>query len=117
LSVAGGGVSTLLGPGGVLDGLESIFGNIANGTAFNNPRNFISTAIASINTYRNIKGLSKDQLRSEAINVLTNPAAIGSAISTIGGVVGSIFPKSAPASNDSTTDARSKSFPAPPTIG
>jgi len=117
LSVAGGGVSTLLGPGGVLDGLESIFGNIANGTAFNSPRNFLGTAIASINTYRNIRNLSGAQLRSEALNVLTNPAAIGAAISTVGGVVGSIFPKSASASNNTSTEAAPKSFPAPPNIG
>jgi hypothetical protein len=117
LSVAGGGVSTLLGPGGVLDGLESIFGNIGNGTAFSNPRNFLSTAIASINTYKNISNLTGSQLKAEALNVLTNPRVITSAVSTVGGLVGSIFPKSSAASNNQTTDASPKSFPAPPDIG
>lgn len=113
LSVAGGGVSTLLGAGGVLDGLESIFGSIGSGSAFSNPRNFLSTAIASINTYKNAQGLTSAQLKSEAINIISNPRVITSAISTVGGLVGSVFPKSAAASNNQTTDATSKSFPPP----
>ncbi len=108
LSVAGGGVSTLLGSGGVLDGLESIFGNIGNGTAFSNPRNFLGTAIATINTYKNAKNLSLDQIASEGLALLSNPKAIGTAISTVGGVVGAIFPKSAAASNTETITAAPK---------
>lgn len=110
LSVAGGGVSTLLGPGGVLDGLESIFGNVGNGTAFSSPKNFLGTAIASINTYKNIGNLSSAQLKSEAINVLSNPNVLNSAVSTVGGLVGSVFPKSATASNTQTTPAQPKRF-------
>lgn len=117
LSVAGGGVSTLLGPGGVLDGLESIFGDISKGNAFSSPGNFLGTAIASINTYKNLRGLSGDQLKAEAINVLSNPANITRAISTVGGLVGSVFPKSSAASNNQGTSATPKSFPAPPDIG
>jgi hypothetical protein len=94
LSVAGGGVSNLSGPGGVLDGLESIFGDVSTGAAFESPGAFLSTAIRSINTYRNFKGLSKDSLKQEAINILSNPAAIATAVSTVGGVVGAVFPKS-----------------------
>jgi len=117
LSVAGGGVSTLLGSGGVLDGLETIFGAVGKGTAFSNPRNFLGTAIAAVNTYKNASSLTKAQLASEAINVLSNPRLITSAVSTVGGLVGSVFPKSSAASNNSSTDAAPKSFPAPPTIG
>lgn len=114
LSVAGGGVSTLLGPGGVLDGLESIFGNIAGGSAFNNPKNFLATAIAGINTYKNASNLTGAQLKAEAINVLTNPRILTSAISTVGGLVGSVFPKSATASNNQTIDAQPKNISGPP---
>jgi hypothetical protein len=95
LSVAGGGVATLTGEGGVLDGLEQIFGNLGSGAAFNSPGGFLSTAIASINTYKNFKSLTPAQLKSEAINILSNPGNISSAISTVGGVVGAVFPKSA----------------------
>jgi hypothetical protein len=95
LSVAGGGVASLTGEGGVLDGIEQIFGNIGSGAAFDSPGGFLGTAIASINTYRNVRQLSSDQLKSEAINILSNPRNIGTAISTVGGVVGSVFPKSA----------------------
>ena len=111
LSVAGGGVANLLGTGGVLDGLESVFGDISSGAAFDSPASFLGTAIGAINTYRNLQGLSKDSIKNEAINVLSNPAAIATAVSTVGGVVGAVFPKS----NTTTqpVDAQQKSL-APP---
>lgn len=114
LSVAGGGTSTLLGPGGVIDGLESIFGNIGNGSAFSSPKNFLGTAIATINTYKNADKLSLDQIKSEAVNILTNPRAITNVVSTVGGVIGSVFPKSAAASNNAETPATQKNIPPPP---
>lgn len=94
LSVGGGGVANLLGDGGVLDGLESIFGDVAGGAAFASPGAFLSTAIESINTYKNFRGLGKDSLKREVGNILSNPAAIATAVSTVGGVVGAVFPKS-----------------------
>jgi hypothetical protein len=101
ITVAGGGVATLTGDGGVLDGIEQIFGNIENGVAFDSFGGFLGTAIGAINTYKNVKQLSSAQLKSEAINILSNPRNIGTAISTVGGVVGSVFPKSA--STEATT--------------
>jgi hypothetical protein len=108
LSVAGGGVANLLGDGGVLDGLESIFGDISNGNAFSSFGGFLGTAIASVNTYKNFKGLSKDSLKNEAINILSNPRNISSAISTVGGLVGTVFPKSS--SNTGTTTGTQKTM-------
>ena len=93
LTIQGGGVGNLLGEGGVLDGLESVFGDIAGGTAFGSPGNFLSTAIAAVNTARNLNSLSKEGLKREAINILSNPATISGAVNTIGGVVGAVFPK------------------------
>ena len=93
LSVAGGGTATLLGPGGVLDGLESIFGDVSSGSTFSSFGGFLGTAIKSINTYRNIKGLSKEGLKAEAINVLSNPSNVQGIVSTVGGVTGAVFPK------------------------
>jgi hypothetical protein len=106
LSVAGGGTSTLTGPGGVLSGLESIFGDLANGSTFDSFGGFLGTAIKSINTARNLRGLSKESLKGEAINILSNPANIATAVSTVGGVVGAIFPKSS--NNTGTTQATPK---------
>ena len=106
LSVAGGGVAALTGSGGVLDGLESIFGDLANGSTFDSVGGFLGTAIASVNTYKNLKSLTKDGLKNEAINILSNPRNIATGISSIGGVVGTIFPKSS--SNTETTAASGK---------
>lgn len=106
LSVAGGGVSNLLGDGGVLDGLEQIFGDLSNGTAFDSPGSFLSTAIKTANTYRNIKGLGKDQLKREAVNILTSPAGITAAAGAIGGIAGVVFPKRDPATNTTPAVAR-----------
>jgi hypothetical protein len=95
ITVAGGGVASLTGDGGVLDGIQQIFGNVENGVAFDSFGGFLGTAIGAINTYKNVNQLSSAQLRSEAINILSNPRNISTAISTVGGVVGSVFPKSA----------------------
>jgi len=106
LSVAGGGTSTLSGEGGVLNGLESIFGDISKGTAFDSPAGFLSTTIKTINTYQNIKGLSKESIRQEGINILNSPAGVRGIVNSIGGVVNSVFPKSQP--TDATTVASSR---------
>jgi len=106
LSVAGGGVSALTGSGGVLDGIEQVFGAIGSGTAFDSFGGFLGTTIGAINTYKNFKGLTKEGLKNEAINILSNPASIATAVSTVGGVVGAIFPKSA--TTEGRTDANPK---------
>ena len=93
LSVAGGGVSNLLGQGGVLDGLESVFGAVGDGTAFSSPQGFLSTAVSAINTFKNAKGLSKDSILQEGINILSSPAGQQTVANTISGVVGTVFPK------------------------
>jgi len=117
LSVAGGGVATLTGEGGVLDGLEQIFGNLGSGAVFDSPGGFLSTAIASINTYKNIKSLTPAQLKSEAINILSDPGNISSAISTVGGVVGAVFPRSATQAPATTATQRSLVGDFPPGPG
>ena len=102
LSVAGGGVANLIGDGGVLDGLEQIFGDLSSGATFESFGGFLGTAIKTINTYKNIQGLSKEGLKREAINILSNPANVATAISTVGGVVGAVFPRSAGAQTGQT---------------
>lgn len=106
LSVAGGGTSTLTGSGGVLAGIEQVFGAIGSGEAFNTPGGFLSTAAAAINTYRNAGNLTGAGLRQEALNIITSPAAISGVINTVGGVVGAVFPKSQNTNtNRDTTEA------------
>lgn len=106
LTVAGGGVSNIVGDGGVLDGLEQIFGDISNRTAFDSPGGFLSTAIKTVNTYNNIRGLGKDQLRKEAINILTSPAGITAAAGVVTTVAGTIFPKRDAANETTEASAR-----------
>jgi len=111
LSVAGGGVSNLLGEGGVLDGIEQVFGAIGDGTAFSSGKGFLGTAIAAVNTYKNFKGLSKDSLKAEAINVLTSPAGTQAIANTISGVAGAVFPKND--TQNETTNGSQKSLVPP----
>jgi len=107
LSVAGGGTETITGPGGVLDGLESIFGDLASGSTFDSPQGFLNTAIKAINTYENLKGLSKDNITQEAISILSSPTNVAAAVSTVGGVVDAVFPKSSEILQSTTASAKS----------
>jgi len=111
LSVQGGGTSALFGGGGVLAGVESIFGDIANSNSplYNSPAGFLSTAIKSVNTYKNFKGLSKDGIARELGQIISSPAAIGGIVNTVGGIAGSIFPKNVP-SGDSVVASAKKFF-------
>jgi hypothetical protein len=61
-----GGTTTLGGPVGVLAGIESVFGALGSGKAFESPANFISTAITAVNTYQNAKAAGSSRLRQEA---------------------------------------------------
>jgi hypothetical protein len=108
LSVQGGGTSALFGGGGVLAGVESIFGDIANSNSplYNSPAGFLSTAIKSVNTYKNFKGLSKDGLARELGQIISSPAAIGGIVNTVGGIAGSIFPKNIPSSDSVVASAK-----------
>jgi len=109
LSVQGGGTSALFGGGGVLAGIESIFGDVAGGASFNSPAGFLGTAIKSINTYNNVKDLSKDGIARELGQIISSPAAIGGIVNTVGGIAGSIFPKNIP-SGDSIIASAKKFF-------
>jgi hypothetical protein len=108
LSVQGGGVSTLTGEGGVLSGIEQIFGDVSNPnfSIFDNPGSALGTAIKAVNTYKNFKGLSKEGLIGEAVNILNSPAGARGIVSTVGGIVGSVFPKNTPSSDSILASAK-----------
>jgi len=108
LSIQGGGTSTLFGDGGTLAGIESVFGDVAGGSTFDSPQGFLSTAIKSVNTYNNIKSLSKDGIARELGQVISSPAAIGGIVNTIGGFAGSMFPRAV--STGSSVIASAKKF-------
>jgi hypothetical protein len=109
LSVQGGGVSTLTGEGGVLAGVEQIFGAVGSGAAFDSPGGFLSTAIKAVNTYNNAKGLSFNSIKNEAVNILSSPAGVNGVVNTVGGIVGSVFPQNIP-SGDSVLASAKKFF-------
>lgn len=110
LSVSGGGTATLLGEGGVLDGLESIFGDVAGGTTFDSVGGFLGTAIKAVNTYRNYKDWSKggvdDALKREGRNVLNNPDRLRGVINGVSGIVNSTFPKNVPSTDTTVANQR-----------
>lgn len=107
LTVAGGGTATLLGEGGVLDGLESIFGDVAGGSAFGSVGGFLGTAISAVNTAKNIGKLSGAGLASEAINLLSSPATIKGIVNGVSGLAGAAFPKNNGGNADTEATQRS----------
>jgi hypothetical protein len=108
LSIAGGGVAQLFGEGGVLDGIETVFGAVGSGTAFDSPGNFLSTVAAGINTYQNAKNLSKESIVEQGLQILSSPGAVNQIVGGISGAVGSVFPSSD--TTNTTTDATPKSL-------
>lgn len=107
LSIGGGGVASLLGAGGVVDGLEEIFGNIQQGTAFSNPANAINTVASVINTANNLSNLSSAGIAQEGLAFLGGAGA-GRIGSTIAGGVNAAFPGSSGSAVGTT--ATSKNF-------
>jgi hypothetical protein len=103
LSVAGGGVANVFGAGGVLDGLESVFGNVGDGTAFGSVGGFLSTAISAANTFKN---LGKVNIGREVIGILSSPAGILGAVNTVGGLIGAAVPKNSNSSDTTTASPR-----------
>lgn len=109
LSVAGGGVSNLFGDGGVLAGMESVFGDVSKGNIFQKNGGFLNTAIAAINTARNLSNLTKEGLAQEFANVLASPGGFDAVVNTVGGVVGTVFPKNSgttPTGNEGVASQR-----------
>lgn len=72
-----GGGSAIFGSGGILSNVGNVLDALSKGTgeggAFSNPAAFLATAAAAVNTYQNVKNLSKDQ----AIGQIKGAAATG----------------------------------------
>jgi hypothetical protein len=106
LTVAGGGVPNVLDDGGVLAGLESIFGDLQSGAAFD-IKNFgaLATAVAAVNTARNASNVTRDSFAQEVLNLISTPAALRNTINSVSGLIGSSFPRN---SGTETTQANQK---------
>jgi hypothetical protein len=75
LSLLGGGNSSLLGPGGVIPGALEIFGdvsNILNPDSNVSPLGVLGTVIKGANLVRNVKGITRESLRTEGYAILQN---------------------------------------------
>jgi len=58
LSVLGGGTNSIFGPGGIVDGVGSVIGNLNNG-------NILGAILGASNTYRNAKKIKKSDVKEE----------------------------------------------------
>lgn len=110
LTVAGGGVANLLGDGGVLDGLEQIFGNVSDGTAFGSIGGFLNTAILARNTIENGKRLTGKSILQEGVKILSSPEATRGVVSTVTGIVGAVLPRSGNSRSNTETVGSAKSL-------
>lgn len=102
LSALGGGTSTLFGAGGVIEGASDVLTSIADGTAFESPENFLSTAISAVNTYQNAKRLTNAGLQEEGKKIITG-GTIALAVAGVSGIKNVVFPKSNSGDNTTTT--------------
>lgn len=84
LGVEGGGVASLFGGGGVLDGASATLKNLQEG-------NILGALITGANTVRNADKLTFDSIKNEGLNILTG--AVVDAIRDPGGVPGVNFAK------------------------
>jgi hypothetical protein len=104
LSIQGGGVANVFGEGGVLDGLEQIFGNVSDGTAFGSVGGFIGTAITAINTYRNAGNVN---IGREIRDIVNNPTTLSGVVNRVGGLIGSAFPRNSNPADTTSANQRS----------
>lgn len=75
LSVLGGGSASLSGPGGVMEGVSEIFGDLTSGPMSGS--GIFQTAIKGANTLRNAKNLTGAAVASEGISLLTGAISGG----------------------------------------
>ena len=75
LSLAGGGNSSIFGPGGVVPGALDIFGdvsNILNPNQSTSPLGVLGTVLKGANLVRNVKGITKESLRAEGYKIINS---------------------------------------------
>jgi len=100
LSAAGGGTSSLFGPGGVVSGVANTLSNIERG-------NIVGAAITAVNTYQNAKSLTNAGLQQEGNAILT-AGAIAVAAAGLSGIKNIVFPSAG--TGNTTTNATQIDF-------
>jgi hypothetical protein len=93
LTLLGGGTRSLFGQGGVLAGITDVFGDVASGKAFSDPRAFLGTLIKGANTVANAKQLSREGLRQEGFGIIKGTLNAVTGVN-VSGVANTVFPKS-----------------------
>ena len=72
LSILGGGSESLFGPGGVIDGVDELFGDLGEIASGNgSPADYVKAAISGANIIRNASNITGAQAASEGLAVLT----------------------------------------------
>lgn len=107
LSAAGGGTSSIFGPGGVIEGAADVLDSLASGEAFDSPANFLSTAITAVNTYQNTKSLTNAGISQEGKNLIIG-GSIAVAAAGLSGLKNIVFPSST--GGGTTTQANQVDF-------
>jgi hypothetical protein len=96
LGVFGGGFGRVFGDGGIVDGIEQVFGAVSDGSAFENPANFFGTVANAVNTARAIGSIRSSDLRREAVSIITSPTTITGATTSVNNALGAAFFKNRP---------------------
>lgn len=94
LSISGGGTNTLFGPGGVISGIEDIFGTTDRllGTTSGTPNPFalVGLGIQGSNLIKNARNITRASLQAEGKSILNSAlsAAVGGAGGGLSGFIG-----------------------------
>lgn len=86
LSAAGGGTNTIFGPGGLIDGVQDIFGaedGLLSRGLNGNPLNLLGAGIAGANMLKNARNITRESLKAEGQSILNS--ALQGALSGAGG--------------------------------
>jgi len=96
LSIAGGGNSSIFGPGGILSGTEDLFGQtdkLLSGNSISSLGSIASIGIQGSNLIRNYKNISEASLKAEGQSILNSAikgaiAGGGPGSGLLGGIIG-----------------------------
>jgi hypothetical protein len=96
LTVGGGTVTGLFGPGGLLNAATPLLGELSEAPAIygdyyqggSNSRsgNFFQNAVTAINAYKSLRSITKENLVAEATNLILTPGAATNAVSGLPGI-------------------------------
>jgi len=96
LSIAGGGNSTIFGPGGILSGTQDLFGTtdkLLSGNSISSLGSIVGVGIQGSNLIRNYKNISSASLKAEGQSILNSAikgaiAGGGPGSGILGGIIG-----------------------------